>query len=265
VPSRSWEALVAEGIRLGRTDPLDRWALGDLCIEAIPPGTGRAERSANQKLLAQFASEVGLALGLLKDCYRTSEAWPRGSRIAGISHAKHSKVAAKPNRVNLLLNEDMADGLSPTVRGKVEKTEALLGDAQVRTAVIDRSHVRNRRIRTAAKAVEDEELVKARVELKILEQNEKARSAAPEIVSKMAERAIKGNLSLAKMITELLDLKSVIEQIPAQYHERTIDNLSQIERAAKQAHDKLRPETRSPQPRDVIDLAVDHQPGAEHR
>jgi hypothetical protein len=30
---------VIEGIRLGKEDPLDRWAIGDLCIDAISPGS----------------------------------------------------------------------------------------------------------------------------------------------------------------------------------------------------------------------------------
>src|SRR5690242_4329532 len=91
--SRSWEALVVEGKRLGLADPLDRWAIGDLAIEAIPPGQGRAERSAVQETLKEFSAATGIPLGVLKDCHRTSEAWPLGMRIADISHAQHSRYA----------------------------------------------------------------------------------------------------------------------------------------------------------------------------
>jgi hypothetical protein len=83
-------------------------------------------------------------------------------------------------------------------------------------------------------------------------------------LSKTAERAIRGNVALAKMVADLLDLKSVIDQIPLQYHDRTAENLAQVRRAAQQALHMLRPETRSPRPRDVIDM-IDGQSGAEHR
>lgn len=256
---------MAEGIRLGQADPLDRWAIGDLCVEAVPPGIGKAERAADQRRLAEFAFATNLGMGLLKDCYRTSKAWPLGTRITGVTHAKHSTVASRPNRVNLLLNDDMADGLSMRMRDKVEKIEELLVDPEARAAVIDRSRTRSRRIKEAAKAIEDEELVKARTTQRLREQDAKARLAAPGILAKMDERAIKANVELAKMVTALLDLKSVIDQLPHQYHDRAAEYLCQIQRAAQQALDELRPATRSPQPRNVIDLNVDHQSGAEHR
>lgn len=247
-----------EGIRLGQADPLDRWAIGDLCVEAVPPGEGRAARSAMQRRLAEFAAETGLSLGLVKDCHRTSEAWPAGRRFADITHAKHSKYAARANRVDLLLNDDMDDeGLPLRVREKVERIEGLLADAAVRQAVIDRSRKRGRRITAAARAIEDEELLKARVNQRLAEQHAKALAVAPEILSKMAERAIKGNAVLARMIADLLELKTVIRQLPANYHERTAEHLEQIQKAAVLALDELRPETRSPQPCDVIDMTLE--------
>ncbi len=246
-----------EGVRLGQADPPDRWALGDLCIEAVPPGTGRAERSAGQRRLAEFAAAAGLSLSLIKDCYRTSEAWPVGRRFPDITQARHSKVAAKPNRVALLLNDDLDDGLSLRVREKIERVETLLADATVREAVLERSKKRGRRITAAARAIEDEELLQARVNQRIQEQHAKALAAAPEILSRMAERAIRGNAVLAKMIAELLELKTVIKQLPVAYHDRTAEHLTQIQRAAMLALTELRPETRSPQPHGVIDMIVD--------
>jgi hypothetical protein len=261
--SLSWEALVVEGKRLGEADPLDRWAIGDLAIEAIPPGQGRAERSAVQEKLKEFSAATGIPLGVLKDCHRTSEAWPVGRRISDISHAKHSRYAARPNRVNLLLNDDIADGLSIRQRERVERAEELLADPEVRAALMERSKSRTRRIRAAARAIDDEELVKARANQKIQERDAQAQLAAREIMSKAAERAIKGNVALARMVAELLDLKSVIHDVPVQYHDRTADYLSQISRAAQQVLDILRPEEQSPQPRTII-ITNDDQPGAEH-
>jgi len=263
--SRCWEDLVVGGLRLSQAKPPDRWAVGDLCLEAIPPGVGREQRAANQRRLQEFSAATGLSMSLLKDCYRTSQAWKPGSRIPGVSHAKHSKFASRPNRVELLLNDDMADGLPDRIRNKVNKVEELLSDKQARTAVIERSRTRKRRILEAAKVIEDEELTKARTEQRIQEQDLKARLAAPEILSKMDERIIKANLDLARMITALIDFGSVLDHVSPQYHERTVGNLEQIERAARRALDKLRPATRSPRPRTVIDFHVDHQPGAEHR
>jgi hypothetical protein len=262
--SRSWEALVVEGKRLAQADPLDRWAVGDLAIEAIPPGKGRAERSAVQERLKEFSAATDIPLGLLKDCHRTSEAWPLGRRFPDISHAKHSRYAAKPNRVNLLLNDDISDGLTVRQRERVQKAEELLADNEVRTALLERSASRTRRIRAAAKAIEDEELTKARTNLRIQERDAQAQLAADEIRSKAAERAIKANTALARMLAELLELKTFIDDVPQQYCDRISDHLSQISRAAHQIHNVLRPEPQSPQPRTII-ISCDDQPGAEHR
>jgi hypothetical protein len=263
--SRSWEDLACEGMRLGQAHPLDRWAIGDLCVEAIPAGSDRAGKSEAQRQLDKFAIDTGISISTLKDCYRTSLAWPPGTRFPEFSQARHSTYAARPNRIDLLLNDEMDDGLSARIRDKVHKVEVLLGDAEVRSAIIERSRSRGRRITAAARAVEDEQLAKARAEQKIQEANARAELAAPEFLARMAERAIKGNLVLAKMVTELLDLKTVVDQIPFEYHERTTTNLEQIRRAAEQVLNVLRPETRSPQPRDVIDIDIDDQSGTEHR
>jgi hypothetical protein len=110
----------------------------------------------------------------------------------------------------------------------------------------------------------DEELVKATRELRIREQDAKARRAAPEILARAEDSAIKANLDSAKM-AELLDLNTVTDQMPAQYHDRAAESLTQITRASQRVLDKLRPATRSPQPCTVIDMDVDHISGAEHR
>lgn len=254
-----------EGIRLGKANPLDRWTIGDLCIDAIPPGTSRAERAANQRRLAEFAAATDLPMGLLKDCYRTSRAWKPGSRISDVSHSKHSTVASKRNRVDLLLNDDMPDGLPGPLRSKVKKIEELLEDSKVRAAVVERSRTRSRRIQAAARVIEDEELVKAKTKRRIREQDAKARRAAPEILARAEDSAIKANLMLAKMLAELLDLNTMIDGMPAQYHDRAVESLTQITRASQRVLDKLRPATRAPQPCTVIDMDVDHISGAEHR
>lgn len=246
-----------EGIRLGRADPLDRWAIGDLCTEAVPPGSGRAARSQAQRRLAEFAAQTHVSLGLLKDCYRTSEAWPVGTRIPGFSHAKHSTYAAKPNRVNLLLNEDLDDGLPARLRDKVAKAEELLGDPAIRAAILDRSKKRSRSVVAAARAVEDEDLTRARTNQRIQEQHAKAMVAAPEVLSRMAERAIRGNQVLSKMISDLLELRTIVDRLPTNYRDRTSDHLNQIQRAAALVLEELQPEPRSPQPCDVIDMQVD--------
>ncbi len=263
--SRPWEALAGEAVRLDPTDPSYRWLLGDLCVEAIPPGTGRAERSSNQRQLEVFARRTGLALGLLKDCYRTSSSWPRGKRIPGISHSRHSTVASRPNRVDLLLNDEMDDGMTGRVRERVHKVEELLGEPGTRSAFVDRSRSRSRSIVTAARALADEDLAKARTNQRLEEINARALLAEPEIRATMAERAIKANVALAKMLTELIDLAGVASQIPPSYHDRTADHLAQIENAAERILTVLRPATRSPQPGNAIDLSVEGQSGAEHR
>lgn len=254
---------MVEGKRLALTHPLDRWAIGDLAVEAVPPGKDRLERSAAQTKLLEFSADTGIPFNVLKDCHRTSNAWPPGSRIPDISQAKHSRYASRPNRLKLLLNDDLQDGLSGRVRDKIAKAEDLLSDQEVRDVLLDRTRTKSQRIRAVARAFEDEELLEARVNARIQEQDARARLAEQEIRSKAAERAIKGNAGLARMVADLLDFKSVIHDIPPSYRERTADNLSQISRAAQRILDILRPEPQSPQPRNVI-LSGDDQPGAEH-
>jgi hypothetical protein len=261
--SRGWEALVVEGRRLAEADPLDRWAIGDLAIEAVPPGKGRAERSAVQEKLKEFSAASGISLSVLKDCHRTSEAWPLGSRIPGISQAKHSRYGSRPNRLNLLLNDSLAEGMSTRLREKVEKAEELLSDRELRQVFLDRSQARSRHIRAAARAIEDEELTKARSRQKAQEQERRARLAEPEIISKAAERAIRCNTALARMVVELIELKSLIHDVPGPYHDRIEEYLSQINRASEQVILMLRPAKRSPQPRTIVAYCED-QPGAEH-
>ncbi len=269
--SHTWEELVAEGRRLAGeaaspgNDDSRRWAVGDLCLEAIPPGSSRKERTANQRQLEKFAAATGLSLGLLKDCYRTSEKWPHGSRILDMPHGRHSRYAARPRRLDLMFNEDMADGLPERIRDKVDKVEELLKDKPVREAVIQRSVERKRRILNAARIIEDEELTKARTELRIKEQNLKAERAKAEINTMMDDRTIKANMELARMTFALIDLGSYADHISPRFLERTRTNLEEIQQAACRALAKLPPATRSPQPRTVIDSHVDHQPGAEHR
>ncbi|MCZ2830777.1 hypothetical protein O2W14_18205 [Modestobacter sp. VKM Ac-2986] len=256
--SPNWEALVEEGIRLAQADsPPDRWVVGDLCIAAVPPGSDRATRSAAQRLLEDFAGRTGLTLGLIKDCHRTSAAWPPGSRFLDISHAKHSKYAARPNRVDLLLNDEMDDNLSGRVRDQVARVEELLTNKDVQQAVLTRSRERSRRVVAAARAIESEQLTKARAELRLQEQQARADALAPELNVRLAERAIKGNVALSRMVVDLLELSGVIDQLPRTYRDRFAENLEQIQRAAQRVLDELHPETRSPQPGYVIDLDVD--------
>jgi len=254
---------VVEGKSLAEANPLDRWAIGDLAVEAVPPGKGRAERSAVQERLREFSAATGISLAVLKDCHRTSESWPLGKRFADISHAKHSRYAARTGRVSLILNEGMEDGLSVRQQERVQRAEELLADEEVRSALIERSKSRSRRIRAAARVIEDEELTKARINQKIQERDAQAQRAAAEIISKAAERAIKGNVALARMVAELLELKCIIHDVPEQYHDRTAEYLSQISRAAHQVLDILRPGEQSPQPRTIIVLN-DDQSGTEH-
>ena len=269
--SRTWEELVAEGRRLAAeaaspgNDDARRWAVGDLCIEAFPPGTTRQERTANQRQLEKFSAETGLSVGLLKDCYRTSEKWAPGSRFLSEPHGKHSRYASRARRVDLLLNDVMSDGLPERIRDKVDKVEEILADKQVREAVIERSRTRKRRILDAARVIEDEELTKARVELRIKEQNLKAELAEAEIRSKIDERTIKADGELGRMTYALIELGTYADQISPRFLERVCNSVDEIQRAACRALEKLRPATRSPQPRTVIDSHVDHQPGAEHR
>jgi len=256
---------VAEGSRLSKTAPLDRWAVGDLAVEAVPAAETRADRSTAQRRLESFSSETNLPLGLLKDCRRTSLAWPLGTRIADVSHARHSKVAGKPNKLRHLLGDELSEGMTSRLRERIEKAEDLLSDAEVRSAVIERSKARKRYIVAAARALDDEELAKARAHAKIMEQDAKARLLAPQMLAQMAERAIRGNVVLAKMVADLLDLRTVADQLPAEYHDRTAQHLEQVHRAAQQALTVLRPATRSPQPCDVIVVMTNDQTGVEHR
>lgn len=260
--------LLAAAARLAKADPPDRWALGDLAVRAVPgpaAGAARDEKSRAQASLYEFASAADVSFSLLKDCWYTSLAWPVGTRFPDVSHAKHSRYRSRKDRVSLLLNEEMDDNLgSSRVRERVHKVEELLADKEVRDAVLTRSKERTRRVLSAAKAMENEELTKARVQAKLQEQDMRARLAEPEHLARLAERFIKANVALARMTMELLDLSTVVGQVPEEYKSRTIENLEQISGAAIRVLDELRPQPQSPQPRTIIDLRVDDQPGEEH-
>jgi len=164
-----------------------------------------------------------------------------------------------------MLNEEMADQIPERIREKVDKVEELLADKQVREAVIERSRNQKRAVVAAAKVVQDEELTKARTNARLKEQTYKAELAAAELRSTIDERTIRANGELAKMTYGLMDLGSYADHPPPLYLDRTRTNLEEVQQAACRALAKLRPTTRSPQPRTVIDSHVDHQPGAEHR
>lgn len=258
---------MVEGRRLAKEAPFDRWAFGDLALRAVPPaGRSRDETSAAQRDLARFAADIGVTLSFLKDCYYTSRAWPPGRRFPDISHAKHSRYRARQNRVDLLLNEEMADGLpSARIRDKVERAEELLADKKVRDAIVERADARGRRIARAARAIDNEELIKARTAARIQEQQLRAQLLEPEYRSRQAERVLRANTALARMITELLDFQLIIHEVPAQYRDRTLENLDQVHAAADQLVDVLRPGDRSTQPCTVIDMTLDGSSGGEHR
>jgi len=105
----------------------------------------------------------------------------------------------------------------------------------------------------------------ARADARVAEQDQRARLLAPDLTSKLGERFIKANTALTRMIAELIDLGQVLDQLPVQYNDRTVENLQRIERVANRSLTVLRPEQRPPQARDVIDITVDGQPSEEHR
>lgn len=257
--SRPWEVLVREARDAGCADPTDRWTLGDLALEAVPPpDQGRDAAAAAQRRLAEFADAADITFSKVKDCWYTSAAWPVGRRFPDVSHAKHSRYRGRPNPVALLLNEQIDDGLSsPRLRDKVARAEKLLADGDVRAALLDRSVTRSARIREAARALDSEELLKARIDAKIAQEDQKARLAAPHLLARLEERFIRANTVLARMVADLLDLTTVVDQTPLTYRDRTEESLGRVERAAQQCLAKLRPEQRPPQPHDVIDMTLD--------
>lgn len=258
--SHDWETLVVEGRRLAAASPPDRWAVGDLALQAVKPGKTRAEKASAQERLLQFASEIGVTMNFIKDCWYTSAAWPPGSRFLDVSHAKHSKYRSRPDRISLLLNEEVDDGLpSGRLREQVHKAEEVLAGKAVRQAILARSDARSRRIREAARAIENEEDLKARLWMKAEQEQAKAELAAPHILAGMAERFIKANNSLARMTGDLLDLRQVITEVPPAYRDRTIASLQQVIEAANRALHELQPELREPRLRNVIDH--DETPG----
>jgi hypothetical protein len=252
--SQDWDALVAVGRRLAETSPDDRWALGDLALQAVQAGETRADKAQAQQDLLAFATEIGVSHSRIKDCWYTSAAWPPGSRFLDESHAKHSKFRNRPNRISLLLNDVDDDGLSSArLREQVHKAEEILADKAVRQAILSRSDARSRRIREAARALENEEDLQARLWAKAQQEQAKAELAAPHILAGMAERAIKANNGMARMTGDLLDLRQVIKQLPDAYRDRTIASLQQVIQAASRSLHELQPDLREPQLRNVID------------
>ncbi|WP_146220501.1 hypothetical protein [Geodermatophilus normandii] len=244
---------MAEAVRLGQADRLDRWALGDICLEAVPPGKDRAGRSEAQRRLAAFAHDIGHPINLLKDLHRTAVAWPPDMRIEGVSHSKHSKYASHPNRVALVLGEGLDEGLSGRILRDVGKVEKLLKDPAVRAAAMDRTKKRTAAVRQLARAREDEALAEAREHERVLADHAKAMEMASRLPG-AGERAMQAAKALGRMYTHLIELQDFVGQIPDGYKDRWVEQLERIRRGAEKLRQELRPESRSPQPHDVIDI-----------
>ncbi len=249
---------MAAGSRLAQATPRDRWAIGDLALEAVPPGQTKPERAVAQHRLADFADTTGIPLSVIKDCYYTSQAWAFHARVPGVSHAKHSRYRGRPNRIELLLNEEMDDGLpSGRLRDKIHRVEGLLADKDVRVAVMDRSARRSRALSAAARSIENEDVIKARALARIELEQCKADQLAAGIKGSTAERFIKASSMLARTTGELLDLFRVVDQVPEAYRDRIVNGLEQVIQAAEKSLHVLRPELREPQPFTVIDHVDD--------
>ncbi|MFI5494746.1 hypothetical protein [Actinoplanes sp. NPDC051859] len=257
MPALDWRDSVAEGRRLLAQHPVDRWALGDLALALVPPASSRAETSEAQIELTRFADAIGMGINPLKDCYYTAKEWLPEHRIAGISHAKHARYRSRPNRVQLLLNDDLDHQLPLRIRERVEKTEELLADAEVRSAVIERSKERARKVAAAARAIENEELAQARAAARIREQDLRARMVEAELQGKLPERSIRANAALARMVMDLLDLRLGVQQLHSSYLDRTTESVAQVAQAAQDLLEVLRPAQRSTQPTSIIDLDGD--------
>jgi hypothetical protein len=253
---------VGEGRRLVETTPFDRWALGDLLLEAIPEGGTRDERGAAQVELANFCAEIGLAFSTGKDLRYTAAAWPPKSRFADVSYAKHSRYRSRPDRLMLLLNDETDEN----IRGKRElehvlRAEQLLADPKIRRHLERRSRERKAKLMRVVSALDSEELAARRREEKLEEEQLRAQRLA----GKEAERFLDAIKLVSHMVTDLVGMKEVAELCPAQLKDPFIDRLEQITKVAAQVIDKVSPPARSPQPRTVIDVSVVDHTGAEHR
>ena len=176
--SRSWEALVVEGKRLHRRIP----STGGPSETSRSRQFHRARTERNGRRLKKSSRNfprhrysLQCTQGLSPNVRRVAARKPHSD----ISHAKHSRYAARPNRVNLLLNDDLEDGLSVRVREKVERAEDLLADQEVRDVLLDRTRTRSQRIRAVARAFEDEELLEARVNAKMRRREEAGEEQRP--------------------------------------------------------------------------------------
>jgi hypothetical protein len=111
-------------------DDVTRWALGDLMVEMWPRRDGTKEEATQiQKELHQFATEIGVNHGMLKDWYYVAEQWPTEDRVAEKSFAQHSKLRGRADRGWALLGIAQGDqedleplkNLNQTQIRKVEK------------------------------------------------------------------------------------------------------------------------------------------------
>lgn len=121
---------------------------------------------------------------------------------------------------------------------------------------MDRSKKRTAAVRALARAREDEELTEARENERLQAENAKAMALAAELPG-AGERSMRMARALARMYTSLIELQDSVGQVPEGYRERLVEQLTRIERGAQKLREKLRPESRSPQPQYVIIDMVD--------
>lgn len=222
----------------------DNWRFGDLLIAAVPRQRGSTEA---QMLLAKLAAELGVTLNMVKDRYYTADAWPRGTRLAGISYARHAKYRARKSLLLDMLADEETD-LSTRTMEMVHDAEKLLRDKAVRDAVVSRARGRMTRVAQAAKAIEDEELAREKAEARAEARRLEAEEKLPEHQRTLPVKFIGCNRLLTKTAQELFDLDDLIWQVPPSYVDRTVSNLERVERAVKRLLANFRPDPAKPTP-----------------
>jgi hypothetical protein len=261
---RSWGTLVAEGRRLVQATPLDQWAIGDLALEAVPPGKTKAEKADAQLQLAKFADAIGWGMNPVKDAWYTAASYGKVERVDGVSFAKHAKLRAKPNRAKLLLgildDDDAFD--NQRQRAGVEKVEELLTDVDIRKHVARRARDRRAKWLKAMKAIEDEALVEARAR----EKDGKEAIQRLQLRGKAGEKFADAAMLVTQQIGQLAAIRSIAEHCPPQVVDHLTQRLEELQKEAARIQDAIAPPTRSPQPRQFIDVIdVDAHPGTERR
>jgi hypothetical protein len=106
---------VSAGRRLIAEAGRRQWELGDLALR-IAPLSADGVRNGSEKILDDFADEIGTSYEVLRQYRGVAAAWPPGTRVPGGSYTLHRELRNDPDREDTLRSY-VTSTTKPSYRG----------------------------------------------------------------------------------------------------------------------------------------------------